>query len=210
MRRLLALLPLLLASPPPPPPPAPPPHRPRARLDRITPLGGQAGSSVVLDVQGKDLDDLTGLHFDRPGFTAERLKPNQFRVTIPKDAEPGTVEVRTVGKHGISAARLFAVQKGLDEVAEKEPNDSADKAQVVPLDCVVNGSSDNDGDDFFRFAAKKGQRVVIDCWALRLDSTLRASLELADADGKVLARSRPYHLRPDPMLDVLIPADGDY
>src|SRR5262249_21831648 len=96
------------------------------------------------------------------------------------------------------------------EVAEKEPNDSADKAQVVPLDCVVNGSSDGDGDDYFRFSAKKGQRVVLDCWALRLDSTLRASMELADADGKVLARSRPYHLRTDPLLDVLLPADGDY
>src|SRR5262249_3142688 len=48
------------------------------------------------------------------------------------------------------------------------------------------------------------------CWALRLDSTLRASLELADADGKVLARSRPYHQRTDPLLDVVIPRDGEY
>src|SRR5262249_29831644 len=30
------------------------------------------------------------------------------------------------------------------------------------------------------------------------------------ADGKVLARSRPYHQRTDPLLDVVIPADGDY
>src|SRR3954452_20386357 len=203
MRRLALILTLLLPLPT-------QAQLPHARLDRTFPLGGKAGSSIVLDVQGKDLDDLTTLHFDRPGFKAERLKTNQFRVTIPADAEPGTVEVRTVGKHGISGARLFAVQKGLDEVLEKEPNDSADKAQPVPLDCVVNGSSDGDGDDFFRFLAKKGQRVVIDCWALRLDSTLRASLELADADGKVLARSRPYYLRTDPLLDVVIPADGDY
>lgn len=90
----------------------------------------------MLDVQGKDLGELTALHFDRPGFTPERTRPTRFRVSIPKDAEPGTIEIRTVGKHGISAARLFAVQDGLDEVAEKEPNDSA---QPLTLPTVVCG-----------------------------------------------------------------------
>jgi hypothetical protein len=183
---------------------------PQARLDRIFPLGGAAGASVTVEVQGKDLDDLTGLHFDRPGFKVERVKPNQFRVTIPPDASPGTVEVRTIGKYGISGARLFAVQKGLTEVLEKEPNDTAATAQKVPLDCAINGYSDNDGDDFFRFPARKGQRIVIDCQALRLDSTLRATLVLADSDGKELARSKPYHQRTDPLLDFVAPADGDY
>jgi hypothetical protein len=183
---------------------------PHARLDRIFPLGGAAGSTVELTVQGKDLDELTTLHLDRPGFQVERLKNNQFRLTIPKDATPGTVEVRTVGRFGISAARLFAVQKGLIEVSEKEPNDTVLQAQKVPLDCVINGTSDGDGDDFYLFSAKKGQRVVIDCLALRLDSTLRASLVLSDSKGKELARSRPYHLRTDPLLDFVAPADGDY
>src|SRR5262249_46546881 len=151
---------------------------PHARFDRITPLGGAAGTSVVVTVQGKDLDDLTTLHIDRPGFTAEKVAANQFRLAIPADATPGTVEIRTVGKYRISGPRLFAVQKGLREVAEKEPNDTADKAQVVPLDCVINGTSDGEGEDHFRFTAKKGQRVVLDCLGIRLDSTLRASLVL--------------------------------
>ena len=183
---------------------------PHARLDRLFPLGGAAGSSVDLVVEGKDLDETTTLHVDRPGFKVERLKNNQFRLTIPADAVPGTVEVSTVGKFGISATRLFAVQKGLTEVREKEPNDSVEQAQVVPLDCVINGRSDGDGDDFYRFTAKKGQRLVIDCLALRLDSTLRASLVLGDARGRVLARSRPYHLRTDPLLDFVAPASGAY
>lgn len=202
MRRLVLLLVLSAAGPA-------SAQLPLARLDRLTPLGGKAGSSVVLELTGRDLDG-AALRFDRPGFSAEAIKANQFRVLVPADAEQGTVEVRAVGRHGVSAARLFAVQRGLDEVAEKEPNDSPDKAQPVPLDCAVNGTSDNDGDDHFRFAARKGQRVVLDCLALRLDSTLRAAMELSDAEGKVVARSRPYHLRTDPMLDVEIPADGDY
>ncbi len=203
MRLFPTLLLLLLAAPA-------RAELPHARLDRIFPLGGAAGSTVELQVQGKDLDGLTALHVDRPGFKADLLKPNLFRLTIPGDALPGTVEVRTVGAFGISAARLFAVQKGLTEVHEKEPNDTPLQAQKVPLDCVLNGTSDGDGDDYFRFTARKGQRIAVDCQALRLDSTLRASLVLSDAAGKELARSRPYHQRTDPLLDFIAPAAGDY
>src|SRR5690242_2569682 len=124
---------------------------PHARLDRIFPLGGAAGSAVTLDVAGKDLDDVPALHFDHPGFKAEPVKPNQFRVTIAADVPAGTYEVRAVGKYGISGGRLFAVSRGLTEVAEVEPNDTPDKAQRVPLNCAINGNSDGNGDDFFRF-----------------------------------------------------------
>src|SRR5262245_60148316 len=97
---------------------------PHPRLDRLSPLGGAAGSTVDVTIQGKDLEDADTLHVDRPGFKAERLKPNQFRLVIPAGATPGTVEVRAVGKYGITGSRLFAVSKGLAEVQEKEPNDT--------------------------------------------------------------------------------------
>jgi hypothetical protein len=183
---------------------------PHSRLDRIFPLGGRAGSEVVLDITGKDLDDVKSLHFDHPGFKAELVKPNQFRVTIAETVPAGTYEVRAVGKYGVSGSRLLAVSHGLTEVREVEPNDSPDKAQAVPMNAAVNGTSDGNGDDFFRFPARKGQRVTIDCQALRLDSTLRAILVLSTADGKELARSKPYFLRTDPFLDFTAPADDDY
>jgi hypothetical protein len=183
---------------------------PHIRLDRIFPLGGAAGSEVLLEMAGKDLDDVKGLHFDHPGLRAELVKPNQFRVRIAPDVPAGTYDVRAVGKYGISAGRLFAVSRGLTEVAEAEPNDTPDKAQRVPLNCAINGNSDGNGDDFFRFPARKGQRVAIDCQAFRLDSTLRATLVLSAADGRVLAQSRPYYDLTDPLLDFVAPDDGDY
>lgn len=183
---------------------------PHARLDRLFPLGGAAGSSVIVTVQGRDLDDLTTLRIDRPGFKVEKLKANEFRLTLPADAAAGTVEVRTIGRFGISAPRLFAVERGLKEVAEKEPNDTPATAQEVPLDSAINGTSDGEGDDHYRFRATKGQRVVLDCQALRLDSTLRATLVLSDEAGKELVRSRPYFHRTDPLLDFVAPADGNY
>jgi hypothetical protein len=183
---------------------------PLIRLDRITPLGGQAGADVVLDIAGRDLDDAKTLHFDHPGLKATWLKDRQFKVTIAADTPPGTYEVRAVGRFGISGARLFAVQRGLTEVAEKEPNDDPDKAQVVPMNCAINAASDNNGDDFYRFPAKKGERVTIDCFAFRLDSQMTPMVTLSTAAGKELLLPKPYHHRTDQFLDFVAPVDGDY
>lgn len=183
---------------------------PLIRLDSVFPLGGQAGTETMLEIVGRDLDGAAALHFDHPGLTATRLKERQFRVRIAADVPPGTYEVRAVGTYGISGARLFAVNRGLAEVAEREPNDSPAKAQPVPLNCVVNGRSDGNGDDFFRLHATKGTRLVIDCRAFRLDSRMRGILSLATADGKDLLQSRPYHHLTDPLLDFVAPAEGDY
>src|SRR5262245_49693549 len=154
---------------------------PLIRLDRVTPLGGKAGSEVTLEIAGRDLEDAKSLHFDHSGLKAVWLKDRQFKLTIAADVPPGTYEVRAVGRFGISGARLFAVQGGLTEVAEKEPNDDAASAQVVPMNCAINAMSDNNGDDFYRFTAKKGQRVTIDCQAYRLDSQMTPMLSLATA-----------------------------
>jgi hypothetical protein len=183
---------------------------PLIRLDQIFPLGGAAGSSVTLEIRGRDLDDVKTLHFDHPGFKAELIKPNQFKVAIAADVPTGSYEVRAVGTFGISGARLFAVSHGLIDVPEVEPNDSPEKAQAVPINCAISGRSDNNGDDFFRFSAKKGQRLVIDCQAFRLDSTLRAQLSLATSDGKDLLQSKPYYHLADPLLDFVAPGEGDY
>src|SRR5262249_9621540 len=82
---------------------------PLARLDRIFPLGGQAGSTVSIQLTGKDLEDVKVLHFDHPGLKAALVKGNEFRVSIAADVPAGTYDVRAVGRHGISGARLFAV-----------------------------------------------------------------------------------------------------
>ena len=73
-----------------------------------------------------------------------------------------------MGRYGISNSRLFEVNDSLTEVEEKEPNDTPEQATEVPLNCVVNGTTDSTGDDWFRWKGKRGQRVVMDCLASRL------------------------------------------
>ncbi|HZU35291.1 MAG TPA: hypothetical protein VFA18_05265, partial [Gemmataceae bacterium] len=183
---------------------------PQIRLDKVFPLGGAAGSDVVLEISGKDLDGAKTLWFDQPGLSATFVKANTFKIHIPPGAPARTYEVRAIGQYGISNSRLFSVTHGLTDVTEIEPNDTPNKAQRVPLNCAINGNSDGNGDDYFRFSAHRGDRVILDCQALRLDSTLRAILVVSQLDGKELVRSRPYYNQTDPLIDFAVPADGDY
>ncbi len=69
--------------------------------------------------------------------------------------------------------------------------------------------SDGNRKDMFRFPLKKGQRVVIECQAQKLDSQMDATLTMTSADGKQLASNGDYNGR-DPLIDVIAPAAGDY
>lgn len=182
---------------------------PSPRLDRVFPLGAGAGSSVDVEIAGADLDEPKALRFDHPGITAAPAKDRKFKVTVAANVPEGTYDVRVVCKWGVSSPRLFAVSHGLTELAEKEPNDDPATAQAVPVNCAVHGTTDGNKDDVFRFPAKKGQRVVVECQAGKLDSMLDGTMTLTAADGKVLAASNDHFGR-DPLIDFVAPADGDY
>ncbi|MBC7852210.1 MAG: PPC domain-containing protein [Pirellulaceae bacterium] len=181
------------------------------RLDRIAPLGATAGTAVEVEVQGADLEDAKTLRFDSPGFTAEPvpMKERLFKVTVAADVPAGTYDVRTVGRFGVSNPRLFAVSRGIADIAEKEPNNDAATAQVAQVNSAVNGTSDGNDQDLFKVPLKKGQRVTIDCQAQRLDVQMDANLTLLSPAGAQLASSGDYHGR-DPFIDFVAPADGDY
>jgi hypothetical protein len=182
---------------------------PSPRLDRLTPLGAAAGSSVEVEVVGADTEEATQLLFDHPGITAKHVKDRKFVVTIGADVPSGTYDARLVGKYGVTNPRLFAVSRGLTEIAEKSPNDERATAQQVPVNCVVNGMSKQGKEAVFRFSAKKGQRVVTECFAQRLDSQLDANLTLTDTDGKQLASNGDYAGK-DPLVEFVVPKGADY
>jgi hypothetical protein len=182
---------------------------PSPRLDRLTPLGAAAGSTVEVEVQGADIEEPAQLIFDHPGITAKHLKDRKFAVTVSKDVPEGTYDARLVGKYGVTNPRLFAVARGLAEVSEKPGNDDRATAQDVPVNCAVNGTSKNGKESVFRFRAKKGQRVVAEVFAQRLDSQLDANLLVTDSAGKQLAASG-NHAGKDPLAEFVAPKDGDY
>jgi hypothetical protein len=206
---------------------------PAPRLNTLAPAGGKAGTVVEVAFTGTDVEEPQALLFSHPSIKAEPIVPppppppdpkkpakpgakpapkpqvTKFKVTIGADAPLGLHDARLVNKWGISNARAFVVGD-LPEVAEKEPNDDVDKAQRVELNSTINGAVAAPTDvDYYVFAGKKGQRVVVSCLASSIDSRLVAGLELYDARGKRVASNRHYRDN-DALLDVTVPEDGDY
>lgn len=182
---------------------------PLIRFDRLSPIGVAAGSTMEVEVLGGDIENVKSLLFDHPGLKAEFVKERFFKVSVAADVSAGTYDVRLVGRFGVSNPRLFAISHGLTDVAEVEPNNEPEKAQLVAVNSAINGSSDQNGEDWFRFAAKRGQRVIVDCLATRLDSTLDGTLTLSNTAGKLLAANSDY-FGADPFLDFVAPEDGEY
>ncbi|HVA49203.1 MAG TPA: PPC domain-containing protein [Pirellulales bacterium] len=195
---------------------------PVTQLFALSPPGGKQASTVDVAISsGTDLDGVKALYFSHPGITAvQKMSPpklpqlaaepiaNQFTVTIPADVPPGVYDVRAIGTFGVSNPRSFVVGT-LPEVKEQSGNNVREKAQAIELNTTVNSTADGNNSDWYRFAGKAGQRLIVDCWAQRIDSRMDATMELYDAAGKQLARSRDFNRR-DPLIDFSVPADGDY
>lgn len=182
---------------------------PNPVLNTVYPSGAQAGTSVIVALEGASLEGLRDVRTTVPQLTAKKLDANRFQLDIPANTPVGVYDIRAIGDHGMSSPRTFVVGNRA-EASEVEPNESFETAQDAPLDSAINGRIEKPGDiDWFKFKAKAGQRVVLDCAADRIDSKLRAVLEVHDANGKRLTANRGY-AGIDPLIDFLVPADGTY
>ena len=185
---------------------------PLARLLTIFPPGGKAGNQVEVALTGADLDEANQLHFSHPDITARQKsgetdglpEANKFLVTIATNVTPGVYEARAVGRFGISNPRSFVVSD-LPESIAPTTNLSSANAAAISLETIVNGHSQADAVVFYKFTAKKGLRVLIECQAGEIDSRMDAALILHDSAGKELQRSRGGGL-----LDFTATADGEY
>lgn len=203
---------------------------PKPRLTALTPCGGKVGSTTEVTFVGTDVDEPQSLWFSHPGIKgtpiippppkvdpkADPKKPapppppiTKFTVTIGKEVPPGYYDVRFVSKRGISNPRIFVVGT-LEEVLEKEPNNDVEQAQKVEIGTTISGVISAPTDvDYAAFTGKKGQRLVITCLCTSIDSRLLPEMRLLDATGRQLAYHRPLPGN-DGVLDVTLPADGDY
>ena len=182
---------------------------PAARLNSIYPCGARQGTTVECTITGADLDGASGLDFSHPGITAESAGPGKFKVSVAANVPVGPYDVRAVTPRGLSNFRAFTVSDWA-EVVEAEPDDQPGQAQAITLPVVVNGRIDKPTDvDCYRFTARQGQRVSIDCWAWRVDSQLDGTIMVYDDQGKELGYSGDFAGK-DPFLDFTAPADGAY
>lgn len=195
---------------------------PSVTVSAIQPTGGQSGTTCEMTLTGiTDGEGVDALVFSHPGIKAVQATApspledgktvpvaNKFNVTIAADVPPGIYDVRATGTFGISNPRAFAVDE-LKELIEPATNVTSAAAMPMEVGSVVNGAVAANGEDWFKFTAKKGQRLLIDVLGQRIDSKIDATLVVYNAKLQEVARSRDANRR-DPLVDYLVPADGDY
>ena len=185
---------------------------PLVRLSTLFPPGGNAGTTIEVAITGDDLDDANQLRFSHTNINAiqklseKTAEPelNKFLVAIGAQTPPGNYEARVIGRFGVSNPRAFVVGD-LPEIISSNTNHVPESATEITLNTVVNGRADVNAVDYFRFSAKKGQRVLIECLAREMDSRMDDALILYDATGRELERRRRGG-----SLDFIAPADGRF
>lgn len=189
-------------------------------LNSVFPPGGKQGATIEATISGSDLDGAEQLLFSHPGITGKvkmqtaefestpRPVPNQFEVKVGNDVPAGIYEVRAVGRYGTSNPRAFAVGR-LDEVNDDGSNKSITSAKQIEVGTTVNGRIDGGSVDYYKISLKQDKRVLIDCFAERIDSRMDATLVVFDAAGIELTRNRDTE-GSDPLIDFAAPADGEY
>lgn len=178
---------------------------PVARLSHIFPAGAQVGSKIELAAAGSDLDEPARLRFSHPGIVGVALgDESKFSVTVASNVPPGTYEARFVGRFGMSNPRAFVVGS-LPEVQGPATNTSPATAFVLATGTTVHGRAVANAVSWFRFPAKKGQRLFIECLAETIDSRMDATLVLAEVDGTELRR-----VRTGGFVDFTAPAEGEW
>ena len=159
-----------------------------------------------------------------------------LQITLAADAAPGPREVRLETPTGLSNPLVFNVGQ-LPESVKQTPTDTEDLAELralragapppglaaappmsVTLPVTVNGQILPSGADRFRFAAVKGQHVVMAVQARELipyiadavPGWFQAAITLRDGDGHEVAFADHFRFHPDPVLCCEIPRDGPY
>jgi hypothetical protein len=148
-------------------------------ISGVFPLGVRAGHSAVVHVEGVNLG---GIH--------------EVRVNPPSEANGWTtvpVQIKTPDGEVSNTVNLAVTDE--PEIAEKEPNDTPPEAQSITIPAAVNGRIDKSGpasapdEDYYRFTARKGERLTMEVAARRLGSPLDSVIEVLDAQGRPIPRA---------------------
>jgi hypothetical protein len=155
------------------------------------PMAARRGTQVSLSFAGPNVDGVAPLE-----------------VAVPDDPNVSALSVAPRGANGLYGWPVILALSDHEEAVEQEPNNDPAHANRLPVPGGVTGRFLQPGDvDHYVFAAKKGQRLIIEAQTLELNSPTEVYLVLKDSKGGQIAASNPAVAS---RLDFTCPADGDY
>ena len=152
-------------------------------VTEVFPLGVRAGQPAEVAVKGVNLGDLRTV----------TVEPSAY------DATWQTLALRVKTAHGETLNKVRLGVGNVPEIVESEPNNTPAQAQRVTIPVTINGhiasanaktpdsavgNSRPADEDYFRFAARKGQHLNIEVQAARLGSPLDSVVEVLDGYGR--------------------------
>lgn len=201
----------------------------------IFPAGARRGTAVQVRVGGLNLHSHCGFELLGPGVQADRtlkrtptlwlegpilpLPESQQQEDYPKDMA-GTVTVAADAPLGVRPGRVWTAQGAasglafvvgdLPEVIESE-SDGPTVTERGALPVTINGRIFPREDvDEWAFDAKRGQVIVAEALAGRINSPLEPHVEIRDTHDNRLAENDPYPGAADARVRFTAPADGAY
>lgn len=157
------------------------------------PLGVQRGQAAKVSLAGASAADVA---------------PQD--VTIATDARLGWTAISGKRPNGKSSGFGLLRVNDQPEAVEAEPNDELAKATRVELGHSLNGRLEKVGDqDFFVFAAKKGQAVTFTGMTQRPGAPTSVLLRVLNKSGGQIAGKEDFG-GADCIVPATFPEDGDY
>jgi len=204
-------------------------------VTHVTPVAVQRGTTAEVRVECRT-SSLAGAYkvmFEGAGVSAEIVPPKDapkpdpkspvpvvtaitLKVTVAANAHPGVREFRIATRHGVSSlGQLVVVDAPV--VLESAGINTPEKAQVVPVPCVVCGRIEAaENVDHFKFPARAGQVLTFEVQCARIQDKIHdlqkhadPLIAVFDSSGKELAASDDGYFA-DPVLTFAVPADGEY
>ncbi|MCI0627460.1 MAG: hypothetical protein L0387_38410 [Acidobacteria bacterium] len=174
-------------------------------LKALEPRGAQRGQALRVTLVGESLQPSAEISTSLPGAFS-RLAPSAEKadtelpllLQLKENAVPGLYPVRVRTENGLSNVLLFAVGS-LPETVEAESllkekdrfeklmNDTPASAEKVALPITVNGTLVGPDQDYYRFNAKAGERLVFEVDARRAGSAIDPVVRVLNAAGKEMA-----------------------
>ena len=183
-------------------------------IDHPFPAAVAPGQTTEVTFFGEHLDGALKLWTSFPART-ELVRTNTtdagrstWRLTLPPDVPHGIGATRLVTSHGVSHWELMMID-GLRTVASVDGNRTQGTAQELKLPVAVEGRCEEGRLTYFKFAARKGQRIIVEAVATRLGSALDPVVRLLNSGGRELVYSDDAEgLGSDARLTREIPVDG--
>ena len=196
-------------------------------LKALKPHGAQRGKAFQLTLVGEYLQTGAEINTNLPGTFSRLAAPAEkgeselpLLVQLKEDAAPGLYPIRLQTEGGISNVLLFSVgtlpetveeESLLEKPSERNNNDSPSSAQKLTLPVTVNGTLVGPDQDYYRFSAKAGERLVFEVDARRNGSAVDPVVQIFSSSGKDLASNNDGSaIGVDARVELTFARAGDY